>query len=179
MNTPSSSKNASSRSRLSEILSTHEAELLTQWMDEQLSAGSRRKDLMKESELRDQSRQFLTLLRSAASNGNLTDTSRAEWTPVREFIAEISRTRASQGFNPSETATFIFSLRAPLLDPLIKHPDGAADLRAATVLMDKLGLHTVEEYQKSRKRSSTASSRKCSSCPPRWCGCSKVSWRCP
>lgn len=151
MNTPSSSKNAPSRSRLSEILGTHEAELLTQWMDEQLSAPNRRKDLMKESELRDQSRQLLSLLRTAASSGNLTDTSRSEWMPVREFIAEISRSRASQGFNPSETATFIFSLRAPLLDLLIKQPDGAADVRAATLLMDKLGLHTVEEYQKGRE----------------------------
>src|SRR4051812_17166788 len=108
------------------------------------AAAARRKDLMKESELRDQSRQFLSLLRSATRNGNLTDTSRPEWAPVREFIAEISRSRASQGFNPSETATFIFSLRAPLLELLIKQPDGAADVRAATVLMDKLGLHTVE-----------------------------------
>ena len=36
------------------------------------------------------------------------------WSAVRELLGEFSRSRALQGFTPSETATFIFSLKEPL-----------------------------------------------------------------
>jgi rsbT co-antagonist protein RsbR len=103
-------------SNLATILEKYEADLLSQWIDEQLTSSSRRKDLIKESELREQSQQFLRALRSAAHSSDLSDISGPEWLPVRDFLAGLSRSRAIQGFSPSETATFIFSLRGPLLD---------------------------------------------------------------
>jgi rsbT co-antagonist protein RsbR len=75
---------------------------------------------------------------------------------VREFIGEVSRSRAIQGFSPSETATFVLSLKQPLFTRLRKTHDGQPDylfedLWNATVLLDKLGLYSVEVFQKTRE----------------------------
>ena len=107
----STTTNSRLPSNLAIILEKYEAELLSQWIDEQLTSSSRRKDLIKESELREQSQQFLRALRSAAHSSDLADISGPEWLPVRDMLAGLSRSRAIQGFSPSETATFIFSFR--------------------------------------------------------------------
>ncbi len=142
---------------LSEILDKHESELLKNWVNEQLASTTLRKDLMKETELREQSRQFLALLRRAWQTGNFIDPSRPEWSDVRNFLSDISKSRASLGFSPTETSTFIFSLRTPLADLLQREgglaasDETAANLRNASVLLDKLGLFTFEEFQKTRE----------------------------
>jgi rsbT co-antagonist protein RsbR len=61
-----------------------------------------------------------------------------------------------QGFSPSETATFVLSLKQPLFArlraQLEKSPAELADgLWSATVTLDKLALYTTEAYQKSRE----------------------------
>jgi rsbT co-antagonist protein RsbR len=61
-----------------------------------------------------------------------------------------------QGFSPSETASFVFSLKKPLFDRLrrefSKDADALAELTwTATQLLDNLGLYTTEVYQKSRE----------------------------
>ena len=141
--------------RLAGILQTHEAELLAEWMKEQLAATTRRADLINERDLREQSRQLLAGIRGAAAKGNLTDVTTPEWGPVRDLLEEVSRTRAQQGFSPSETATFVFSLKQPLFARLRQGVrdagELAAELWAATVLLDKLGLYTIEVFQKSRE----------------------------
>ena len=152
----STSPNTRFPSNLGIILERYESDLLSQWIDEQLTSGGRRKDLIKESELREQSREFLGALRSAAHGNNLSDISAPEWRPVREILANLSRSRATQGFSPSETATFIFSLRGPLLDRIqLEHGSDRASafsgLREASNILDKLGLYTLECFQKSRE----------------------------
>jgi rsbT co-antagonist protein RsbR len=142
-------------SRLPEILQKHEAELLAEWMKEQTGATTLRGDLIKERDLHEQSRQVLAALRTAAAKGNVSDLAAPEWGSVRELLDEISGARARQGFSPSETATFIFSLKQPLFARL-RHAvrdvgELAAELWTATVLLDKLGLHTTEAFQKRRE----------------------------
>jgi rsbT co-antagonist protein RsbR len=69
------------------------------------------------------------------------------------MLARISQSRAEQGFSPRETATFIFSLKQPLLSRLRDVADGDEFARATwatTMLLDSLGLLTTEEYQKGR-----------------------------
>jgi rsbT co-antagonist protein RsbR len=115
-----------------------------------------RPDLMKEQELYDQSAEFMGLFVDAAQRGDLTDIQAPEWTKVREMLAGLSRSRADLGFTPSETATFVFSLKQPILSRFRlefgKEPQVFADnVWVATVLLDKLGLYTMETYQKSRE----------------------------
>ncbi|HKQ77632.1 MAG TPA: STAS domain-containing protein [Blastocatellia bacterium] len=149
--------NLNGKSRISEMISSREPDLLADWLKEQMSATTLRGDLMKESELREQSRQFLNLVvRATSQQRNLGDISAPEWDEAREFLSRISRSRALQGFSPSETALFIFSLKQPLFTlirrELERDPKALADeMWVATTLLDKLGLYTTEAYQKSRE----------------------------
>jgi rsbT co-antagonist protein RsbR len=145
------------KSRIPEIISKSESGLLDDWMREQSAATTFRGDLMKESELREQSRQFLNLLvRAAARQASLEDIDGSAWDETREFLSGVSRARARHGFSPSETATFIFSLKRPLFSMLRRELEGdpgklAEELWVATALLDKLGLYTTEAYQKARE----------------------------
>ena len=147
---------ATLKTRIPEVLERHEDEILSDWMKEQTTALTQRPDLMKESELRQQSTKFLKLLREAISGNNLMDVQQTNWGPVREFLSEMSRSRAIQGFTTTETATFVLSLKQPLFTRLRKTHDGQPDylfedLWNATVLLDKLGLYSVEAFQKTRE----------------------------
>src|SRR5215470_11951322 len=145
------------KSRIPEIIARRESDLLANWMREQLAATTLRGDLMKESELREQSRQFLNMVvRAASQQPNLGDINAPAWEEAREFLAGISRSRAHQGFSPSETATFVFSLKQPLFSLLRKELDGdprklADEMWVATALLDRLGLFTTEAFQKGRE----------------------------
>src|SRR5262245_17855727 len=102
-------------SAIPEIIARRESELLADWLREQLAATTLRSDLMRESELREQSRQFLNLMiRAASQQPSLNDIDAPAWDEAREFLSGVSRSRAHQGFTPAETATFIFSLKQPL-----------------------------------------------------------------
>ena len=137
------------------ILKAYEAELLDEWQREQLSAfrlGAK----ISESELRTQSREFLNLLQAATQGGNVTDVQGPSYGRVRDMLGDVSRSRGLQGFSPSETAIFVFSLKRPLFARIRKEVAADADALAtvtwsATELLDKLGLYTTEVYQKSRE----------------------------
>ena len=94
---------------LPEILAKHETMLLSEWLKEQLVAGIRRDDLMREGEMRDQSGEFLRLLRDAIQGGNLTNFQASEWNSIKALLTSITRTRVQQG-SSSQVAFFIFSL---------------------------------------------------------------------
>jgi rsbT co-antagonist protein RsbR len=143
--------------RIPEIVIDHEKDLLSQWVKHQLAAVTLRPGLMSEKELRDQSQRFLSLFRAGLQslNGSF-ELDSAEWNEARELLTEISRTRARQGFTPSETATFVFSLKQPLFDRIRaaypKDAEGLArEMWTATILLDKLGLFTTEVFQKGRE----------------------------
>jgi rsbT co-antagonist protein RsbR len=140
--------------RLSELLRARESEILSAWLARQAESLVSRSDLISETALRNESREFLAAFARAIESGDA-DVRRGAWTPVRDFLARISRTRAQQGFTPSETATFVFSLKQPLFDQLqATVPDAktlAAELWHVTTTLDSLGLLTTEVYLKSRE----------------------------
>ena len=141
---------------LRKIIAQSQKELLAEWVQAQLSATTLRSDLMKESELREQSRELLALLQAAIASGDISQIDRSDWTSVRDFLAKVSRSRAQQGFSPSETATFVLSLKQPLFSllrtELSKDAQALADeVWTTTNLLDKLALLTVESYVKSRE----------------------------
>ena len=141
-------------SSLSAILSRDEQSILAEWIKE-MSASTRRGDLIKESELRTQCSQFLQLVTQAADKAGSNFSSSA-WDSVREMLGDVSRSRAQQGFTPSETATFVFSLKRPLFRRIQQayksQPDAlATEMWAATEVLDAMGLYTTEVFQKSRE----------------------------
>lgn len=145
---------AQGNSRIPEILQRHEAELLDEWVQEQ-TQGGRREDLIRNNELRDQSAEFLRLLMQATQSGDLTNTQTPTWGAVRDFLAGISQSRARQGFTPTQTAQFVFSLKNPLFQRLRQElaQDTALvdEVWTATMMLDGLGLWTNEVFLKSRE----------------------------
>ncbi|MCW5800436.1 MAG: RsbR, positive regulator of sigma-B [Nitrospira sp.] len=141
------------RTKLAEIVKNQHDVILNDWVEFQLNATTLRRDLMKESELREQSREFLGLFTQAVQSGS--DIGETIWKPVKDFLGQITRSRVLLGFTPSETATFIFSLKQPLFDVIraaVKDPkDLVADLWTTTTLLDKLGLYVMELHQQNRE----------------------------
>jgi rsbT co-antagonist protein RsbR len=142
--------------RVIQILEKHESGLLTDWLDRQLKAPTVRRELIPEASLREQSQEFLRLLRAAASEAGIESVDAPAWEPVREQLRALSSERARQGFSPSETATFVFSLKEPLFARLRQEVgmDAAVladEMWAATVLLDRLGLYTTEVHQQGRE----------------------------
>jgi len=139
---------------LAQLFQKHQQQILEDWIRQQLGAASLRSDLLKESELREQSREFLKNFIDAAQAGT-EDLDAPSWKSAKEVLSSISRSRAAQGFSPSETAMFVFSLKQPLFEVLRRESLPAQELTDGTwrvsVLLDKLGLHTFEVIQRSRE----------------------------
>src|SRR5215472_10783554 len=70
---------------------------------------------------------------------------------LRAALAELSRSRARNGFSPTETALAVFALK----DAVYEHVADAAELvpeyLAFSRTMDDLGLHTFETYAAARE----------------------------
>ena len=142
------------RPALSDLLVRSQSEILDEWLRVQAAAGGRAAQLIGEGERRDQSRELLTLMAQALQQGDASGEGQA-WSGVRELLAGISRSRATQGFTPTETANFVFSLKQPLFTRLRGALGDDAQALAestwsATQLLDRLGLFTTEVHQKSR-----------------------------
>ena len=143
-------------SRLVEMVSRYEQDLLSEWVQEQHAAGTRRPELLADVDLHRDSRELLALLRRALSDGGTEDIETIAWEPVRDYLSDLSRSRAEAGFSPSETATFVFSLKRPLFARLAQEfGDDASGLVEvlweATALLDRLGLFTIQEHQQERE----------------------------
>jgi rsbT co-antagonist protein RsbR len=120
--------------------------LLDDWMAEQIAAGSGRN--LDQRELRSESSAFLSVLRESAAEDGL-DPASPEWAPVRAHLGELSRRRASQGYTPTETAMFVFSLKQALFARIeAAGAEGRDAVWGVSALLDRLGLWTFEEYQR-------------------------------
>lgn len=145
-----------SKSIIPGILERDQDAILEDWLKEQADSGVRRDDLMRSGELRSQSMEFLRLLVPATRQEDLSAVEGPAWQDVRDLLSQVSRSRALQGFTPSETATFIFSLKKPLFDRLRSASGDNAQQLADEVwsvsqLLDRLGLFTAEAYQRARE----------------------------
>jgi len=143
-------------SRLPEILRRQEGEILADWVRQQQTSAAVRSNALKDSDLREQSRAFLASIREALETGGFSDINSPAWAATRDFIAEMARARARQGFTPTDTAMFIFSLKLPIFSRLRQeYGNDAAGLSAevwtATELLDKLGLIATESHMKTRE----------------------------
>ena len=143
-------------SSLASLLAESQAELLNRWVEEQLSSSSMRKDLIAEADLRSDSGRLLQQLVSAVQTGESSNIHAPEWQPVRDLLNDISESRVSKGFRSSETATFVFSLKRPIFTLLQARAGAnpaqlAQDIWMTSELLDKLGLYTVETFQKTRE----------------------------
>jgi rsbT co-antagonist protein RsbR len=137
------------------LVQEHEQALLAEWIKAQRAAKRRSAAGVQSGEqLASESAEFLRRFLQALGSGR-GDTGDAAWEGVRELLADLSRSRARQGFTPSETALFVFSLKEPLFARLRAAIKNAEELGTviwdATMLLDDLGLYTTEVLQTSRE----------------------------
>ena len=141
---------------LNDILSTDESGVLERWLESQTRSSAFRPDRMTRADLADESARFLSLLRQSIATGDR-DIHSPAWSGIRQMLEDLSISRAQQGFSPSETATFVFSLKETLFESLRRrlssHPEAAAAaFWEVNLLLDKLGLFTTEVFQRSREQ---------------------------
>jgi len=132
------------------LFAQQEREILADWVST-LNLGETK---MTSQEAESQGRAVLHALGKAVAHGNHGDMRSAEYADVRDVLQAFSRNRALQGFSPTETATFILSLKRGLLGQIRKaaQSEDAFDLLwRVNQLIDQLGLFTVETYQKTRE----------------------------
>lgn len=140
---------------VAKLVDANEQTILPEWLELQKKSGVLQTGRIAEGELASQSKNFLHLLRDGLAKGN-NDARHAAYGPVKDMLQELSRSRALQGFTPSETATFIFSLKQPVFalinrDKTLSPPQIAQAIWSMSVLLDELGLMTLEVFQKSRE----------------------------
>jgi rsbT co-antagonist protein RsbR len=120
---------------ISEILDRNERKILDFWTKAQADLLSPKK-LITEKQMREESARFLGIL--------------------IKFLSNLSASRASQGFSPSETASYIFSLKQTVVrilqEELSDRPEALLEKGfELTDLLDKLGIVTFETYVKGRE----------------------------
>ena len=147
---------ASQARQLASIISEHHTQLLEGWMADLIGRLMRR-DKNAENELRQQAAQFLPLLAGALESSGSFDIEARAWDDTRQLLSEMSQSRVRQGHSPIDTASFVFSLKEPLFGylraALGDNPQQLSDTIVGTSnLFDKLGLLTIEIYQKAREQ---------------------------
>ena len=139
---------------LAQIVDASENEILNEWLGKLKEAGAMSAGRMSAQDLTTQCQQFLKVFKTALSSG--ADVKGDAYGEIRAMLEQISRSRALQGYSPSETATFIFSLKEPLFNRLnaVYGRDSSQisqGVLEATTIIDKLGLFTFETFVKARE----------------------------
>ncbi len=135
-----------------DILNADSKSILVDWLAElRANGGDSRID---QAEVQQQATELLKLMAKAVEEG--LDIEGPAWQHVREHLESISRSRAVLGLSSQETATFVFSLKRPLFSRLqriaAKDPEALGrETWVISELIDKLGMHTVDTYQRARE----------------------------
>ena len=140
--------------RISQLLQETDAAIGAEWLA-QLEALAVRGTSATREQLRSHCQQFLATFTAATRAGELENIEHRSWDDVRDLLAEISSTRARSGSTPSDTATFVFSLKQPvfarLREAFAADPQSLASASwTINTLLDKLGLYTIEVFQKTK-----------------------------
>lgn len=142
------------KSQIPAILEQHEADILREWLA-LLAGGHGKVGRLREGELETQARDLLRALREAVRGGELELLETPSFGSLRDMLAGLSRSRALQGFAPSETASFVFALRQPIFSRLGQSITDPQELQreiwTLTHLIDGIGLYTADLFQKSRE----------------------------
>ena len=83
--------------RVSQILSRQESAVLQEWMNELLGGRQLRKELISESTLREQAREFLSAFGQAAQQGAFEEIEAPSWSRTREVLGDIASSHAKAG----------------------------------------------------------------------------------
>jgi rsbT co-antagonist protein RsbR len=141
-------------SRLVELLTAKDDQLAAAWVE---AVSRTLRGRMSLSELERELRELYSALVDGLRTSGF-DWQGDAYAELRALLTELSRSRARQGFTPTETATSVLALK-DVLAPVTETP--AADIHAYLhlgKLMDALALFTLEVYAKTREEIISAQS---------------------
>ncbi|MDG4803544.1 STAS domain-containing protein [Micromonospora sp. WMMD980] len=135
--------------RLADLLSRHADRLTNRWIE--IVASSLRGRLSR-AELARQVQELHRAMVDAGRQG-LGDLAGEHGGELRAVLAEVSTTRARQGFSATETAISVFAVKDALLE-LMEQEQGEttlSDFVAFSALVDQMGLFTFETFVRARE----------------------------
>jgi rsbT co-antagonist protein RsbR len=140
---------------LAEIVAQNEEQIRTEWVRD-MGKSAQRTDLIGKGELEEQCRTLLESVVAGIKSSGPSDLSAPGWNAAREFLQQISASRARQGFSPSDVAMFVLSLKQPLFAAIRRALTGKPDemfdmVWAATELLDRLSLITSDAFIAARE----------------------------
>jgi rsbT co-antagonist protein RsbR len=124
--------------------------LLQDWL-KRLRSAVQRRDLITDQQLEAQASEMISTIVDVPAGTTLDDGDGAGWQPLKAMLANLSVSRATLGFTPSETAAFVLSLKPALFALARQQRSANVDELFSEVLMvnnfvDNLALHTMESY---------------------------------
>ena len=146
------SLDAAATSRLAGLLKQHPERLVETWTT---AVAESLRGRLTRGELERQVHELYQALTSAAESGDLDLGARAEGGgELRAVLADLSRSRARQGFTATETAVSVFALKDALHE-VMALDDGEdrafRDFISYSRVIDQLGLYTFESYSAARE----------------------------
>ena len=138
---------------LREVIGNNKQTIIQDWLALLMKSDGAVTGRIREGELRGQATAVMAGLYETLAGGAHGEEA---FRSLEDVLTEVSHERAMQGFTPTDTAMFIFSLKEPIFKALSAVYEAqpatlAAGVWNSTVLIDRLGLHTMEVFLKSRE----------------------------
>jgi rsbT co-antagonist protein RsbR len=134
----------STQSRMAAFLHDHRDKVVGRWT-ELVVAGSRGR--ISAEEVRRELRDLYSLIERIMSDADEHATGE-----LRAALDELSRTRARDGFSPSETALGVFALKEAVYELVADTAELVPEFLAFSRLLDDFGLRTFEAYSAAREQ---------------------------
>ncbi|HEY3651272.1 MAG TPA: STAS domain-containing protein [Streptosporangiaceae bacterium] len=134
----------SSQRRMAAYMRDHQDKVVGRW-SELVAAGLRGRSSA--AELRRELDDLYTLVLRTMSGAD--EQAKGE---LRATLAELSGSRARNGFTPTETALGVFALKDAVYELVIDTAELVPEYLAFSRMIDDLGLHTVETYAAAREQ---------------------------
>ncbi len=133
-----------SQGRMAAYMRDHQDKVVGRWA-ELVAAGTRGRTSA--VELRTELEDLYTLLLRIMAGAD--EQAAGE---LQAVLAELSRSRARNGFTPRETALAVFSLKDAVYELVAGEADLAPEYLSFSRMIDDLGLHTFETYAAAREQ---------------------------
>src|SRR4051812_47642959 len=106
------------------ILTQHEEQILSEWLQEAGAASTRMTDANRRA-MRSEAEELLKVLRdSLQAGGDAEQFQSNAWTPLRQALEALSRSRAAQGQSAGDTSVFVLALKRPLFKAIQREFEG-------------------------------------------------------
>ncbi|MGK5094782.1 STAS domain-containing protein [Deltaproteobacteria bacterium TL4] len=149
--------NPNKHSSFTSVIARNHEKILDNWINtiRNSSFELQSLQLISMEELSGQARNLLKLLSLVPDDANYSDLKGSEFDDLKDMLKEISMSRAKQGFNPSETTVFIFSIKESIIPFLLEAEQEKGEVLEQVIqlnkLIDILGLFAFEQYVSTRE----------------------------